>query len=461
MRGTGQIFTYTAKRSACLSVVGPLAIISLVEAGVWISLVLALPVPIWLKGVLAGIDVLLLLLLVFGFLLSPLWTRHSLTPDQLFLHYGFDRLAIPRNWLASAQPVRERLPFAYTVRIRKDHEGRRLRATFSDYNLVQLSLKQPQPIKLRRKTVMVESILINVDQLSLFLAALDLPTSTSQPTAHATFCEEQEQQEHSDDSLPVLQSISSTATAGAVALRLHALTRRYGQVTAVKNLSLQVQTGEIYGFLGPNGAGKTTTIKMITGLIAPDSGTIMVDGHDLHKENEAAKAALGYVPDRAILYERLTGREMLVFTALLRGLTRQEAQERSEYLIAQLQLLDYADMLCETYSFGTKRKLALALALLHRPKVLILDEPFNGLDPRSARKLKDLLLDLARQGTAVLLSTHDLATVETLCQRLGVIFQGQLAAEGSLPDLLQGAGTANLEELFLRLTEKQQVEVKN
>jgi ABC-2 type transport system ATP-binding protein len=218
-----------------------------------------------------------------------------------------------------------------------------------------------------------------------------------------------------------------------------------------------VKRGEIYGFLGANGAGKTTTMKMLVGLLQPDAGRVWIDGHEMWSEGAslAAKAALGYVADRAMLYERLMGREFLAFLAQMRGIPRREAGERIEQLLALLALQGRAGSPCGGYSFGMKRKLSLAGALLHCPAVLILDEPLNGLDPLSARRLKDLFIELANSGTTIFLSTHDLATAESICHRVGIIQRGRLLVEGSAAELRHLATASNLEDVFLALTSRE------
>jgi ABC-2 type transport system ATP-binding protein len=230
------------------------------------------------------------------------------------------------------------------------------------------------------------------------------------------------------------------------------LTRTFKSFNAVENLNLAIHEGEIYGFLGANGAGKTTTMKMLVGLLEPSSGQAWIAGHNVWTEPLAAKAAFGYVADRAILYERLTGREFLDFLAQLRGIPLKQANERVEHFLDILELADHAHRPCGAYSFGMKRKLALAGALLHQPPVLILDEPLNGLDPRSARRLKDLFIERANSGTTILLSTHDLATAGTVCHRVGIIHRGRLLAEGSAGELEQMASASDLESVFLSLT---------
>ena len=244
------------------------------------------------------------------------------------------------------------------------------------------------------------------------------------------------------------------------AIRAENLTRCFKGFTAVDNLNLSVHRGEIYGFLGSNGAGKTTTMKMLVGLLQPDCGRVWIAGSDVWKESLVAKAAFGYVADHIMLYDRLTGREFLDFLAQIRGTPEQVASERIEQLLDVLELRDRADTACGTYSFGMKRKLAIAGALIHKPQVLILDEPLNGLDPLSARRLKNLFAELAANGTTIFLSTHDLATAESICHRVGIIHKGRLLVEGSSSELRQIAGAPGLEEAFLSLTaEDRQVPV--
>lgn len=242
-------------------------------------------------------------------------------------------------------------------------------------------------------------------------------------------------------------------------IRTGHLTRTFGSIMAVDDLNLNIQPGEIYGFLGSNGAGKTTTIKMLVGLLEPGSGHAWIVGHDVWTGPLAAKAALGYVADRSILYERLTGREFLAFIGQLRGVPQRETGERIAHLLDLLELTEHADRLCGAYSFGMKRKLSLAGALLHQPQVLILDEPLNGLDPRSARRIKDLFIDLSSAGIAILLSTHDLATAEAVCNRIGIIHRGRLLVEGSAAELRHMAAAPDLEAVFLNLTADQSREV--
>ena len=244
-------------------------------------------------------------------------------------------------------------------------------------------------------------------------------------------------------------------------IKLSGLTKRFGSFTAVNNLDLEVRAGELFGFLGPNGAGKTTTIRMLTGLLRPTSGQAIVAGFDIQKDPVEAKAHLGYVPDEPVLYEKLTGREFLRFMADLYRVDERKREERIQELLQLFQLEERADELIQSYSRGMKQKASLAGALIHDPRVLVLDEPTVGLDPRSARVLKDVLRALAARGVTVFMSTHILEIAERMCTRVGIIRAGQLVACGTMPELRAGAGATpagatgapvSLEDIFLQLT---------
>ncbi len=236
-------------------------------------------------------------------------------------------------------------------------------------------------------------------------------------------------------------------------IEIQHLVKRYGNKAAVDDVSLQVHRGEIFGFLGPNGAGKTTTIKILVGLLQPTSGTVKVAGHDVLTQPLAAKAACGYVPDEPNLYAKLTGRELLHFVGDLYGLERPQAERRSEELLRLFELAAAADDTFDSYSHGMRQKTALAAALVHDPQVLVLDEPTVGLDPRSARLIKDILRQLAERGAAVFLSTHILEIAEHMCDRIGIINQGRLIAVGTMDELrAHSQGQSTLEDIFLSLT---------
>jgi ABC-2 type transport system ATP-binding protein len=232
------------------------------------------------------------------------------------------------------------------------------------------------------------------------------------------------------------------------------LVKKYGEKLAVKDVSFSVQAGEVFGFLGPNGAGKTTTIKMIVGLLQPTSGTVRVAGFDVLAQPLLAKAASGYVPDTPNLYAKLSGRELLRFVGDLYNLDRAQVAQRADELLRLLDLADAADNTIDSYSHGMQQKTSLAAALMHDPRVLVLDEPTVGLDPKSARLIKDLLRQMADRGSAVFLSTHILEIAERMCDRIGIINKGELVAVGTMDELrsLGKAGEASLEDIFLGLT---------
>jgi len=236
-------------------------------------------------------------------------------------------------------------------------------------------------------------------------------------------------------------------------LSLKNLTKNYDGFAAVRDLSLEVGTGELFGFLGPNGAGKTTTIKMISGLLRPTAGTVEIGGHDILKDPLAANALLGLVPDSPVLYRKLSARELLRFVAELYSVDRRTAERRIEDLLGLLGMTERADDLIETYSHGMRQKTAIMAALVHDPGVVILDEPTVGLDPRSAKVVKHVIRALCR-GKTVFMSTHILEIAERMCDRVGIINEGELVAVGSIPDLRAGAdgGKTSLEDIFLELT---------
>jgi ABC-2 type transport system ATP-binding protein len=230
------------------------------------------------------------------------------------------------------------------------------------------------------------------------------------------------------------------------------LNKRYGDKLAVDNVTFAVNGGEIFGFLGPNGAGKTTTIKMIVGLLHPTSGSITVGGYDVVRHPVQAKAMCGYVPDEPNLYAKLTGRELLRFVGDLYNLDRVQTARRVEELLRLFGLAEAANDTTDSYSHGMRQKTSLAAALVHDPRVLILDEPTVGLDPKSARLIKDILRQMANRGAAVMLSTHILEIAQNMCDRIGIIDQGRLIAVGTMEELQSTRGESSLEDIFLSLT---------
>ncbi len=237
-------------------------------------------------------------------------------------------------------------------------------------------------------------------------------------------------------------------------LELKNLSKSYalGRVKAVDNLSLSVKRGEIFGFLGPNGAGKTTTIKMICGIINPDQGSVSINGHDIAREEMAAKRSFGFVPDSANAYERLTGIEYLNFLADVYGVDTKTRAERMEKLLTMFDIKDAATSLIRTYSHGMRQKLVVTGALLHNPPLWILDEPMTGLDPKASHLLKQQMRAHCDAGNTVFFSTHVLEVAEKLCDRIGIINHGKLIAVGTLDALRAGEKGESLEELFLELT---------
>ncbi len=242
--------------------------------------------------------------------------------------------------------------------------------------------------------------------------------------------------------------------ADGAAIATDRLTKTFGAQTAVDALDLTVRRGAIFGFLGPNGAGKSTTIRMLTGLLRPTSGSATIAGFDVIHQPLEVKRRIGYMAENPYAYEKLTGREFLSFIGDLYAVARDEASERGDQLLRLLGLDGDAEKLVEGYSRGMRQKLGFIAALLHEPEVLFLDEPMSGLDPRSARVMKDLLVELARRGRTIFMSTHVLEIAENMCDRVGIINHGRLVAEGSLEELraFEGDTDASLEDIFLELT---------
>jgi ABC-2 type transport system ATP-binding protein len=237
-------------------------------------------------------------------------------------------------------------------------------------------------------------------------------------------------------------------------IELKALTKRYGAFTAVDAIDLTVPKGELFGFLGPNGAGKTTTLRMIAGILQPTAGAIRIAGIDLAADPIAAKAKLGFIPDRPFIYEKLTGAEFLRFVAGLYDQTGDAVERRMTELLALFDLLEWKDELVESYSHGMRQKLIISSAFLHRPEVIVVDEPMVGLDPKAAKLLKDLFREYTRRGHTIMMSTHTLEVAQSLCDRVGIIQSGKIRACGTMAELraCATAGEEGLEQIFLRLT---------
>jgi len=237
-------------------------------------------------------------------------------------------------------------------------------------------------------------------------------------------------------------------------IALEHLIKRYGTFTAVDDVSLDVAPGEIHGFLGPNGAGKTTTLRMIAGLLKPTSGRIVVNQHDLAMEPEAAKASLGFIPDRPFIYEKLTAGEFLRFHAGLFGIDGDGVGGRVREMLDLFELGRWEHELVEAFSHGMKQRLVMSAAFLHRPQAVVVDEPMVGLDPRGARLIKDVFRRMSQRGAAILMSTHTLEVAQEMCDRISIILKGKIIARGTVADLraLAGGGDGHLTEVFLKLT---------
>jgi ABC-2 type transport system ATP-binding protein len=237
-------------------------------------------------------------------------------------------------------------------------------------------------------------------------------------------------------------------------IQLEQLTKKYGTFTAVDALDLHVPAGELFGFLGPNGAGKTTTLRMIAGILRPTAGRVRIGGIDVVERPDEAKARLGFIPDRPFIYEKLTGMEFLRFVAGLYSQQGAQVEHRGRELLSLFDLEDWRDELVESYSHGMRQKLIISSAFVHRPDVIVVDEPMVGLDPKAARTLKDLFREYTRRGHTIMMSTHTLEVAQAMCDRIAIIRRGRIVAAGTMDELRQHAesGTEGLEDIFLRLT---------
>jgi ABC-2 type transport system ATP-binding protein len=238
------------------------------------------------------------------------------------------------------------------------------------------------------------------------------------------------------------------------AVKLTGVCKRYSDVTAVDYLDLEVERGEIFGLLGPNGSGKSTTLKMILGLVKPDSGSVNVLGVNVEDDPVAVKRRVGYVPEAPRVYEFLTGLEFLDFTGDVYGMLPEEKKKRIEEFLKALDLEGREGDMISSYSEGMKQKVVIISALMHKPELLLLDEPLSGLDPKSAKIMKDLLRELALQGVTTIMSTHVLEIAQAMCDRIAIMYNGRLLALGTMKELRQKARMpeSGLEDIFLKLT---------
>jgi ABC-2 type transport system ATP-binding protein len=218
-------------------------------------------------------------------------------------------------------------------------------------------------------------------------------------------------------------------------------------------MDMHVQKGEVFGFLGPNGAGKTTTIRMLAGVLTPTGGKISIDGLDIAEHPVETRGRVGYIPDRPYLYDKLTAREFMQFIGGIYGLEKQTVSDRGEALLDENDLLDRADELIEAFSHGMKQRLVLSAARLHQPPLLIVDEPMVGLDPHGARRIKNTFREIAQANRTVFLSTHSLDTAQEVCDRIAILYKGQIIRMGTVDHILSSQGGEDLEQVFLEITE--------
>ncbi len=238
------------------------------------------------------------------------------------------------------------------------------------------------------------------------------------------------------------------------AVRLKGVTKKYGDIVAVDYLNLDVKQGEVFGLLGPNGSGKTTTLKMVLGLVKPDSGSVEVLGMDVQQNPVGVKRRVGYVPESPRIYEFLTALEFLDLTGDIYGMSSSEKKKRVEEYIHALELEGREGDMISSYSQGMKQKVVITSALMHQPKLLLLDEPLSGLDPRSARIIKDLIRELASEGVTTIMPTHVLEIAQAMCDRIAIMYEGRLLALGTMEELQREAKMpgSDLEDIFLELT---------
>lgn len=235
-------------------------------------------------------------------------------------------------------------------------------------------------------------------------------------------------------------------------IKLENVTKRFGNTIAVNDLSLEIEQGECFAFLGPNGAGKTTTIKLITGLLKPTLGKIFVAGYDIEKEYVSAKRQISYIPDIPYLYDKLTGYEFLEFMARLFDLEDKEIKEKIKHLVELFCINEYQYQLIQDYSHGTKQRLVICAALIHDPKIIVVDEPMVALDPIGIRLVKDIFKERVKNGVTIFMSTHTLSIAEEMATRIGIIHKGKLRALGTKQELQKMANTQEMEEIFLQMT---------
>jgi|GEM_PF-181221 len=483
-------FTYTRTGQALKYRLLTLGVLAGADLAGWVIAIFLLPPP-WGLGV--GLGGLAITAVVYWFVMAPLRTAHVLDGERLLLQMGRQRVAVRRQDIRTVAPLKTPLSRRLDVGISYRSQTDTLYVLADHRRLVALTLARPYELKVPGQGLcQFTRVVLSLDEPDRFCAVLAGPGSAAEPVVVPPPAEAQPAAP-ATRTLPPAAPASTTTPAGArvppaipsgppappaypaapaadgatpvpsaqreacggAALRLVGLVKRYGDFTAVRGINLEVRYGEVLAFLGTNGAGKSTTIRMATGLLRPTAGRVLVEGRDLWGEGGPVRRLLGYVPDVPLLHESLTAREFLWLVAGLYDLPEAEGRRRAEQLLAQVGLERWGDYQIRSFSLGMKRKLALAAALVHRPRVLLLDEVTNGLDPRASRAVKDFIRAAAREGAAVLLTTHILAVAEELADRIAIIHAGAIRAVGDLAVLRAAAGRpgAGLEELFLALTD--------
>lgn len=451
-------FSYHRHASGLRALMTSLAAVVAVDAAIFVALVVLLSPPWNLIAACLG------LLYAIHAVTRVLRTKHRVLRDRLLLAFGRFRLEIPRENLRSAGLLPS-VPSSVAAAAQawpayRPEEGT-LYVVPHQKGPVELKLVAPQTARLCRFSPPVEfsRVVLAVDEPQTFLEAVGCPGADG---ASPPQLPEDRAPSLDAERRAGLAAVRETPAdplqdkpAGEAAILLEHLTKRYGDFTAVNEVSLSVQPGEILAFLGSNGAGKSTTIRMMTGVLRPTAGRVLVYGRDVWHDGAQARRLIGYVPDTPLLYESLTAQEFLWFIGGLYDLHPREARARAEELLEMLQMTRWRDDLIRGFSLGMRRKMSIAAALMHRPRVLLLDEVTNGLDPRSARVVKDLILEQAREGVAVFLTTHILDVANELAHRFAFIDRGQVLAVGTRDEIerLLGRPCSNLEELFLALTE--------
>lgn len=474
-------FSYHRRAAGLRALVAVLATAVAIDVAIVAVVAVLLPRP-WNIGV-ATLGLLLLVYSVYSLTLL-VRARHRVLEDRLSLTFGSFRLEVPRGSIAEAHRIAS-IPASAAAQTWPVHRAAEdtLYLTPRREGLVELKLAAPLTARLVRSAPPVEfsRIVLALDEPDAFLEALGRggggdgsgnrsgldgrpdgegsgrgdegdtggPPPGARP-AGGLWPEGLHAGERPSN------GAASAIGAASAAIVLENLTKRYGDFTAVRDVSLAVQRGEILAFLGSNGAGKSTTIRMMTGVLRPTAGRVLVHGLDVWKDGPAARRLIGYVPDTPVLYESLTAQEFLWFVGGLYELEPKQARARAVELLEMLQMSEWRDQLIRGFSLGMRRKMSIAAALMHRPQVLLLDEVTNGLDPRSARVVKDLILAEVARGVSVFLTTHILEVAGELAHRFAFIDRGRVRALGTREEVESrlGLAGATLEELFLTATQE-------